>query len=250
VCGVACLTCAGCGGAVQTEEHRDLDHSDASGSGGSQEIEADIILPVEAEVDAVAVADAGLEVDAAAEPDAVHDAAFDGRPYIPTGPVPAYDAGTLLGGSLDSPEHGWDYCPTRTSGVFISTKELPPSVGTRFGRFTSGPCMDSCSPDNPVEAQLFLWGLPPNPRPALYVDMINEATIAPEGRLRFYGVDEVCGSEEMLADVDLEALLLEHEWSTRCIPLKSTDRVGFGIAVQGGSFDIGLDALRFGPPCE
>ena len=53
-----------------------------------------------------------------------------------------------------------------------------------------------------------------------------------------------------MSDVPLAALAIERTWSTRCIPLRPGNQKAIGLAVTAGEYDIGIDAIRFGPACR
>jgi hypothetical protein len=223
-----------CGGSLRTSEHQDADDG---GSNASPSVEGGTTAPDVVKSDATEIA--------------TTEAAPDRNPYIPRGPVVPYDK-TFRGGAFDSPGGGWDYCSTRTAGSIISTKELPPSQGTRFARFTSSECINECSPDYPSDAQLYLSPLPSGAAApsGFYVDMIDLRPEGSTGVLRFYSVDDQCLSTVLLAEVTLQALALLPDWGVRCVPLPPVTQVALGLAIAGGPYDVGLDAARFGPPCE
>jgi hypothetical protein len=212
--------------------------------------------------------DAGVDSLLARDADATTDASvvFDGLPdsgggdqrvspvvsYIPEMNYPFDDAYLVDGSFESSAGFGWDACPTRTPGQLSLRMSGQASHGRTSFRFQSGACA-LCRANQP-SAQAYVWfnQAPPAGDPmGLYFDIINGEQAAPLGKMTFYGVDLVCEGDEPLADVPLGDLAPTSTWSTRCV---NVSVVGFypaiGVAVSGDAFNIGLDALRLGPPCQ
>jgi len=175
------------------------------------------------------------------------------NPFIPSDGAPPVDDADPGGGTTDTPGYGFDFCFTRTPGSVTSSDVPPAAEGRRFLRFTPRPCANVCGPQNPSDAQLYAW-----PRDAfsfdtangLYFEVIDLGTKPSSGSLRIYGTDEACEANVLMSDVPLADLAIERSWSTRCIPLRSGNQKAIGLAVTGGDYDIGIDAIRFGPVCR
>ena len=111
-----------------------------------------------------------------------------------------------------------------------------------------------CRPENPSlsQAYFFLDAAPvPAGRLGLYFDIRNLQADAPTGVLRVYGADLSCQAETLLVEVPLGALGAMSVWSTRCVTLDGVnDHQAIGLATAGGTFAVGIDALRLGPACQ
>lgn len=175
----------------------------------------------------------------------------------------SYDWTAFLDGSFEMGNGwGWDTCGTRTPGSFRIIRDGSASEGDWFARFTTAPCQEMpgysyCSPSYTSDAQVFMWfgdHRTQQPRTfdhptSLYFDMIDLAATPPTGMLHFYRVNNGCEGTLPLADVRLDALSLGPTWTTHCVPLPLATIDAIGIAVTGGLYDVGMDALRLGPPC-
>ncbi len=174
--------------------------------------------------------------------------------YVPSEDVP-FNADYLKGGSFEGQQgYGWDTCPTRTSGV-VTLREDPASDGSAFfGVESAEACTSPCAPDNESDAQFGLWfadeGSRPAPGAGLYFDLINRAPTPPTATLQLYAIEGACVTRRLLAAIPLQDLDLSSRWSTRCVALGLMSPENLGVAVQGSSFNIGIDALRFGPACQ
>lgn len=175
--------------------------------------------------------------------------------YVPAAPI-AYDGRYLDGSFEDNPGFGWDSCRTRTpervellmSGSSEGTYHLSFRAAAECGE-------PGCRADAPSVSQVYLWfKTPPAMADAgLYFDVKNLVGAAPEGTLRFYGTDDLCAQEVLLAEVALADLALSPTptWSTRCVTVTSLGaHDAIGLAVTGGDHAIGIDALRVGRSCH
>jgi hypothetical protein len=166
----------------------------------------------------------------------------------------AYD-GQYLDGSFEGlPGFGWDRCFTRTPGV-VTQANGGASEGNDFVLLaSSAACSGACGASQPSASQLYLWF---KARPSataaasLYFDVRNAGEMLPSGSVQIYGTDSGCEGETLLAEAPLDRLEMSSSWATRCITLAGPGAyAAIGVALTGGPHSIGLDALRFGPPCH
>ncbi len=198
------------------------------------------------------------------------DASRDSEPveaaptsYIPTAPPPPLEGdGRLadLSSSLGGTPIGFDACPTSTAGLSRNQPGDSPAPGhsSRYLRFdSSGPC-DASHACNPAygKAQIEFWFEPPLTAfqaYGLWLEAVNIDDSRPSGTLHIVAPDAPgCGdAAQSLAIVPLAALELSQVWQTRCVPIQPVTSVkAIDLYVDSGSFRIGLEALRFGPPCR
>ena len=171
--------------------------------------------------------------------------------FVPETPAP-FDQAYLEDGSFEAYNgNGWDTCDTSTPGVLTRTHGNA-SQGGRAFEFSSGACPGCYRTNAPSTSQVYLWftQTPPSAM-GLYFDVLNLSNTTPLGELRLEATDLVCDPVRPLATITLSDLVLEHSWQTRCIDLPAFGpNEALGIAVAGASYDVALDALRFGPPCH
>ncbi|MEO6600021.1 MAG: hypothetical protein ABIQ16_09135 [Polyangiaceae bacterium] len=170
--------------------------------------------------------------------------------YVPAHDVP-FDQAYFEDGSFEMNQgFGFDTCFTRTPGSV--TQASNGSEGESFVRFNSGPCTGTCNPGNPSDSQIYLWfNAQPSSAMGLYFDVLNFSAEPPIGALTLAAVDHLCVSVGQSAQAALSELALAPTWQTRCIDLPALNADEWlGITVSGASFQIGLDALRLGPPCR
>jgi hypothetical protein len=211
----AVVNVAGCGGHLTTGEHPDQDRTDAASADAQ-------------------VADAR-------------------NPYIPSDGSPIVDDADPAGGVTDLPGEGFDFCSSRTPGDVSIDHTTPSSQGDGFLRFrSSAGCQGRCSRQNPSDAQVFAW-----PKATsfdvvtgLYFDIVDLGATPSTGIMTIYGTDEACGANFVITYVPLTALAPRETWSTRCISVRPGIQKAIGIAITGGSYDIGIDAIRFGQYCH
>jgi hypothetical protein len=116
-------------------------------------------------------------------------------------------------------------------------------------------CSDSffCRPDG-SELQLSFWlfpAVPPDVPLHLYFDAINLGPATPSGALHIAATEDYCTSAAALATIPLGDLELSSDWATRCVSFTPSSAFNiFGLYVSGETFELGLDAFRFGPPCR
>ena len=116
-------------------------------------------------------------------------------------------------------------------------------------------CADSfaCKPEG-SDLQLSLWlrqPLPPDVPLHLYFDAINLGQAPPSGTLHVAATEDYCTASATLATIPLRDLELTSDWSTRCVSFTPSSAFSiFGLYVSGETFEVGLDAFRFGPPCR
>jgi len=180
-------------------------------------------------------------------------------PYEPTNTdVPVEGDGTLAGGSVEGGlGDGWDFCRSKHPGLVTAPVELSPYDGMRYLGFDSTLACPDCD-EYRADLQVLFWFDAPIPAGAtryLYFDVANYGVKPPTGTLVFGSVRapsmDVCSSSEVLANIPLEALAISGEWQTRCVAITpEVEFSTFGLYVADGTFQIGLDALRFGPPCR
>jgi hypothetical protein len=170
--------------------------------------------------------------------------------------VPPEGDGRVKGSFEGNLGDGWDFCFTNKAGAKIVRDDSEPkaSTGISYMSFDSSlECTGVCSPDGD-DAQFGFWldAQVPAAEPVhLYFDAINLADEAPSGILQIDSLDGLCGTTEPLATIELEELSLTLDWQTRCATFAPTAPFQvFGAYVLGEAFHIGLDALRFGPPCH
>jgi|GEM_PF-4663613 len=166
--------------------------------------------------------------------------------------APPFDDENGLGSFEDNAGFDWDTCSTRTPEI-LSLQ----ASGSDGGMWMSFQSVDDGEraefpADRPSASELYWWWKPtPDLRENLYFDAKNLASTAASGSIRFYGTDHLCGGEQLLLEVDLGLLELLPTWATRCVTVPGLrTHEALGIAVTGGPHSIGLDALRFGPPCH
>jgi hypothetical protein len=104
------------------------------------------------------------------------------------------------------------------------------------------------------DAQVGFWldaVIPAGEAVHLYFDVTNLAPAQPTGSLVVDAIEEACVSSELLVTVPLTELDLDASWQTRCVSfVPNASFQTFGVHVTGGSFNVGLDVVRFGPPCH
>jgi hypothetical protein len=188
--------------------------------------------------------------DATSGPDASADS-FVGSDYIPTLPPPPFGSDPYLdGGSFEGNlGSGWDMCRVPFAVELVS-KDSSASHGTTFVRSSSSMSCASCGPGN--EAVVAFWLAEPVPQGqvGLYFDVTSFGLQDPSGTLHLEET-QACGTVRALAEIPLAQLHADATWSTRCVNLEiPKPMVEFGLHVKGASFDIGLDAFRFGAPCR
>jgi len=178
----------------------------------------------------------------------------DADDYVPDVPL-AYDEHYLSGSFEDAQGFGWDTCASRTFGA---GRHVPTggSEGSAYFRFDWDEVCTDCKTDatRPSAAMVYLWfstEVSATEDMGLYFDAVNEASAEPTGVLRFYGTDELCVGEDVLAEIDLSRLQLSSSWATRCAMVSGPGAYrAIGLADSGGMHQIGVDALRLGPPCH
>lgn len=174
--------------------------------------------------------------------------------YVPDVPV-AYDGRYLDGSFEEIPGFGWDTCYTRTPAT-LSLPETGASHGSRFVRFDTAGAAGPWSPTNPSASLLYLWFTTAPSATAemgIYFDAktFDAAGAVPSGLLQLYGTDKLCEQESALAELELGRLQLSSDWATRCVTVTGPGaHAAIGLALSGGSHQIGIDALRLGPPCH
>jgi hypothetical protein len=182
--------------------------------------------------------------------------AHAGKTYIPEDSnVPAAGDGRLEGGSFEGYlGNGWDFCFTKHPGA-ARMDTTGSSDGTAWLAFDSQKsCSDSfaCQADGD-DVQVGFWPstpLPPGVPVHLYFDAINLGPASPSGILHIDAMQNGCMSTAPLATIRLRDLELTSNWTTRCVSFTPDTAVGaFGLFVVGDAFQLGLDALRFGPDC-
>jgi hypothetical protein len=178
-------------------------------------------------------------------------------PYEPSDTsVPAQGDGRLVGGSFEGRfGDGWDACGSKHPGLVPSTGEA--SDGAGFLLFDSSLACERCA-ERKADLQVVLWfatEIPAGAASYLYFDVADLGDQPATGTLAFSSVhapsSDACTTSEVLAKVPLEQLYATPTWQTRCVAF--TPQAAFmqlGLYVADGTFEIGLDALRFGPPCR
>jgi hypothetical protein len=165
-------------------------------------------------------------------------------------PPPFGSDGYLEGGSFEQNlGFGWDLCQAEGSVELVRGTTLA-SEGTSFIHLTSKMTCSSCTPGS--EARFAFWlaaGLPVG-RMGLYFDIRSFDTRASSGTIHFVETAG-CKTVRTMAEVSLQLLGADADWRTRCIDVDTMEPLmQFGLYVTGESFDIGLDAFRFGPSCR
>lgn len=172
--------------------------------------------------------------------------------YVPDAPI-AYDARYLDGSFEGNQGFGWDTCYTHTAGK-VTHPATGGSEGSSFVTFETAGCEDVCSPTNPSASHLYAWfsGAPSaTAKMGLYFDIKNLGDAGASGVLRFYGTDIVCEQDSVLAEIPLARLQMSSGWSTRCVTVIGPGAdTAIGISVSDGAHNVGIDALRLGPPCH
>jgi hypothetical protein len=164
--------------------------------------------------------------------------------------APDYDEKNGFASFEDSQGFGWDTCFTHTP-EHVRSQSGDGADGTRYMAFESSdepPLGEATS--QPSTSQVYLYSETSELSENLYFDSKNFGTTAVSGSLRFYSTDQLCEQEQLLFEVDLGQLQLQRDWGTRCVTLSGLPEYALGIAVTGGVHSIGIDALRFGPPCH
>jgi hypothetical protein len=194
------------------------------------------------------VAEAGMTAADASAP-AEAGAPFSG---LKVAPAPTQAAATFDPGDENpgaSPD-GWDLCP---AGQLVSAPregrtDPPGPHGTRYLIY------DPQAPKDPApgyEAQLyFYFGAPPAGVRGLWLDLTKVDGDPADAALVLYAVDEICGAPRMLARHALAPVLRAGAWVTACAPLAEGEVTqALGLRFEGRAAEIGVDAVRFGPPC-
>jgi hypothetical protein len=181
-----------------------------------------------------------------------------GGGYIPDDSnVTAEGDGLLEGGSFEGNlGNGWDFCHSKHPGTLYWEDSDRSSHGTTWLAFDSQKsCAESfaCSADG-ADAQVSFWVEPaqaPGAPIHLYFDAINLGPTMPAGALHIDATEGYCTSSAELATISLRDLELTSGWSTRCVSFTPSSALStFGLYVTGETFLVGLDAFRFGPPCQ
>jgi hypothetical protein len=179
-------------------------------------------------------------------------------PYEPSDPdQPPQGDGTLLGGSVEGGYgDGWDACGSKHAGLNTAPTG-DASDGSRYLLFDSSLPCEGCS-ERTSDLQVIFWFDSPiqaGKTQYLYFDVVSFSMGRPTGSLvlgSFHppGTDP-CTTTELLATVPLTDLATSAEWQTRCVAFTPVAAYSiFGLYVADGTFEIGLDTLRFGPPCR
>jgi hypothetical protein len=176
-------------------------------------------------------------------------------PYEPTNmDVPPEGDGTLTGGSVEGNlGTGWDLCGSNHPGLDLAPTNDQASDGARFLMFDSTlPCPGCASTTSDMQVSFWFDTLfPAGETRYLYFDVADFGPKRPTGTLLFGSTITPCSTAEVLASIPLEELDITHEWQTRCVAITPHAAfVDFGLYVADGTFKIGIDALRFGPPCR
>ena len=181
--------------------------------------------------------------------------------YVPEDSnVPPAGDGRLEGGSFEGNlGNGWDFCFSKYPGGAGVGSGVGSSDGETWLAFDSQrSCSDSfgCRADG-GDIQVGFWLRAPLPAGEplhLYFDAINLGQGTPSGILHVDVVQPMatgCMSAAALATLPLRDLDLTSDWATRCVSFTPSTALGvFGLYVTGETFQVGLDAFRFGPPCR
>ena len=181
--------------------------------------------------------------------------------YVPEDSnVPPGGDGRLEGGSFEGNlGFGWDFCFSKYPGLTAVQDGAGSSDGGTWLAFDSQrSCADSfaCRADS-GDIQVGFWLGTPLPAGAplhLYFDAINIGQATPSGILHVdvvHATANGCMSAAALATIPLRDLELASGWSTRCVSFTPNAALDvFGLYVTGETFQLGLDAFRFGPPCR
>jgi hypothetical protein len=181
-----------------------------------------------------------------------------GGTYLPhDSNVPAAGDDRLEGGSFEGNlGSGWDFCNSKHPGATYMQGSDRSSDGAAWLAFDSQKsCAESfaCGVDG-RDLQVSFWvgpALPPSEPVHLYFDAINLGPTIPSGIVHVDATEDYCTSSATLATIPLRDLDLTADWSTRCVTFTpSSPLTIFGLYVTGETFQVGLDAFRFGPPCR
>lgn len=148
---------------------------------------------------------------------------------------------------------GWDLC---SAGFTLSSNDCgacPAARGEQFlvvGRTSATEPSEPSEPAEPERPQAYFYFHPATTASALWLDVAWLAG-ARSARLSLWETDTVCSSQGAPKVYELSPLLTgpSGAWTTACVPLTDLGPfagLGFRIATSGR---LGLDALRFGPPC-
>lgn len=212
---------------------------------------------------------AAASVTASATPSSEVPTGAPPNPYVPHGPeISVIGDGRLSeGGSFEKSQgFGWDLCPGASANG-ISLYGLSPNYGGDAGvkaaadgeRYVHlippSPAGDPTRPPG-VEAPFAFYldrgdevtaGVPQY----IYFEIENLAATEPVGTLAFAGLEVTCETKEPWLSIPLSDLSLSSTWETRCVEFVATeDFQVFGIWMSGTEYSIGVDAFRFGPPCN
>jgi len=184
-------------------------------------------------------------------------ASGSGGGYVPDDPnVPPEGDGRVSESFEEAPGFGWDACLSKHPGLTLVTDSSGgrASAGAHYMMFDSTlACEGVCQSDG-ADAQFSFWLDAPLPAGVplhLYFDAINLGEAAPAGTLQLDQLDFSCATTAPLATIELDELALTSGWQTRCVTLVPQTEVDvFGVYISGEAFHVGLDALRFGPPCH
>ncbi len=172
----------------------------------------------------------------------------------------AADAMALLPRMGGTP-NGWDFCFAGLTLCPYSCDGAPPvSRGSRYIRYSGGSgrsCPSSCPdaqncPSSCPDAQVFAYFTPliaANTRIGVWFDLVRLGGDPLDATLTIYRTAG-CLTQETLGTWRMTAVLSEPQvWKTTCANITPSEPAGeLGFRFDG-SGDIGLDALRFGPPC-
>lgn len=188
------------------------------------------------------------------------------NPYLPTGPaVPVEGDGRLaVPGSFETNlGFGWDFCgcPVERGLGAGGLWEVDAGIGhaadgDAFVHFVPPIPSDDPNCSDTVNAPFAFWigqyGTIVGGEPLhIYFDAVNLSEVEPDGAVTFAGLEPACETAERWSTVPLSDLALSKEWETRCVTLHpTTDFTVFGFWMSGIDYSVGVDAVRFGPPCD
>lgn len=149
---------------------------------------------------------------------------------------------------VGEPAVGWDNC---SPGLLTSRRECVACPAARGMDFLIA---GAAPPDVPVEPgrpQFYFYFQEPQSSAALWVDFAWLSGPR-SAQLSLWETNTLCDPQGEPQVFDLAPLLLgpSGAWSSACIPLDESHKLqglGFRINTAGR---VGIDAIRFGPPCR
>ena len=150
---------------------------------------------------------------------------------------------------------GWDTCPADLplTDSPVGDATLPAARrGQRYLISTAPPATRPLpQPGVPSMPQAYWFLDQPGSAAGLWIDLVAIGGSVAHARLSAYETDAICVVQRALASVDLDrGLEVPGQWGTACLDLTGAGLFKFiGIRIDSDTGRVGVDAVRFGPPC-